>query len=480
MTNPKKKMSASYRAIFILSIFMVFFVLIAGAATKSKSSGLGMWIWGYTAWLMYKRRNADLASFYKVILWFDVIAAGVFVSVLAFSDNDVSRYVGYSVGEAFILFALVISITYGLFKYFTKLSISGDDSFKSNVSDEGILWEQVSEEIKRGERVDSLWARAFSDADGDTNKANARYIKLRVEQLSQTKKSQQTDSVKNIVDLVNTPYTKPKINQKLFVFLIIFVVIIFAVYQFRSPSFLKNSPVSSYLGISLNSSMDEVKYILGSPSEVLYEDKLPFKLEDGTTIDWALVQATKEEISIKKGVNNFYYWQFNLPEYRIDVSFDPSLKKVKSIGCYVSDSTTTIPKECGVLKLNIKDDESIITEKLGPPSKEEFSGVTKTIFYKELNLKLHLVKRKLYYIIVGSTDNITSVDSTKPKYDDVGWTQESTGSKEIGPWLNYSPKGTRYCRHSDGIIQRLYPPGVEPNAEKANPFCLGDSTSSLQ
>ena len=180
MENIKPKMTASYRAIFIFSIFMIFFVLIAGAATNSKSSGFGIWIWGYTAWLMFKRRNADLASFYKVILWFDVIAAGVAVSVLAFSDNDVSRYVGYSVGEAFVLFAVVISITYGLFNYFTNLSISGDNSLKPNVIDEGILWEQVSEEMKKGERVDSLWTRAFSDADGDTNKANARYIKLRV------------------------------------------------------------------------------------------------------------------------------------------------------------------------------------------------------------------------------------------------------------------------------------------------------------
>jgi hypothetical protein len=479
MTNPKPKMSASYKAIFIFSIFMVFFVLVAGAATNSKSSGFGMWIWGYTAWLMFKRRNGDLASFYKVLLWFDIIAAGVAVSVLAFSDKDVSGYLGYSVGEAFILFALVISITYGLFKYFANLSISDDDSLNSNVIDEGIFWEQVSEEIKRGVKVDSLWARAFSEADGDANKANARYIKLRVEQLSQTSKSPKSASFKSIVDSGNSRF-KQKNVKEIFGFLIIVVSIFFAVSQFRSSYFLNKSPVISYLGIGLNSSMDEVKYILGSPSEVLYEDKIPFKLGDGTTIDWALVQATKEEISAKKGVNNFYYWHFNLPEYRIDVSFDPSNKKVNSIGCYVSDSSIAIPKECGVLNLNIKDDESTITEKLGKPSKVEFSGTTKTIFYRDLNLKLHLVKKRLYYIIVGFNENITAVDSANPNYDDVGWTQESTGSKEIGPWLNYSPKGTRYCRYSDGVIHRLYPPGVKPNADKANPFCLGDSTSSPQ
>lgn len=57
-----------------------------------------------------------------------------------------------------------------------------------------------------------------------------------------------------------------------------------------------------------------------------------------------------------------------------------------------------------------------------------------------------------------------------------GWTQESTNSTEAGPWLRYDPPGTRYCRNADGTIQRIYPPGLRPNAQQANPFCLHDST----
>ena len=100
-------------------------------------------------------------------------------------------------------------------------------------------------------------------------------------------------------------------------------------------------------------------------------------------------------------------------------------------------------------------------------------------FYPEFRKDIEFCKTNLNNL-VGNFQSSSAVESTKPTYGDVGWTQESTGSKEIGPWLNYSPKGTRYCRYSDGIIQRLYPPGVKPNAEKANPFCLGDSTSSPQ
>lgn len=68
---------------------------------------------------------------------------------------------------------------------------------------------------------------------------------------------------------------------------------------------------------------------------------------------------------------------------------------------------------------------------------------------------------------------------SRPTLDSKGWTQESTGSTEIGPWLNYSPPGTRYCRYADRTIQRLYPPGVRPNLTEANPFCLGDSSESV-
>ena len=66
-----------------------------------------------------------------------------------------------------------------------------------------------------------------------------------------------------------------------------------------------------------------------------------------------------------------------------------------------------------------------------------------------------------------------------PPYDSKGWTQESTRTTEAGPWLNYDPPGTRYYRHYKRIIYRVYPPGVRPDAEPANPFGLGDSKAEV-
>lgn len=212
MTVAKTKMSASYKAIFILSIFMVFFVILAGVATNSKTSGFGMWIWGYTAWLMYKRRNADLVSFYKLLLWFYVIAAGVAVALLMFSDSDVSRYVGYTAIEAVLLFVFVISLTYGLYKYFRSLESNPTSSVSSDVAD-STIWDQVSEEVKSGKRVDSLWTRAFSESDGDLNKANARYIKLRFDQIKLESRASSSPS-----NISTSPNESTKVKLTIFDF----------------------------------------------------------------------------------------------------------------------------------------------------------------------------------------------------------------------------------------------------------------------
>lgn len=84
---------------------------------------------------------------------------------------------------------------------------------------------------------------------------------------------------------------------------------------------------------------------------------------------------------------------------------------------------------------------------------------------------------------IPSNQTTTSTSSSNrsqypkpPELNSEGWTQESTGSNISGPWLDYDPPGTRYSRMADGTIYRLFPPGVRPNAEKANPFGLDVST----
>lgn len=482
MSFNKVLMSTSYKVVFVLSIVMIFVVIIGGIISGYKSFGFGIFYWTYIVLLMYKRDILGLISFQKIILWIQGIAFFIALAVLLLSDTDASRFV--DINPLDLLFVAIFSsgITYFLYKFFLTQIRTNAEINVSNVESslkDSALWEQVSEELKSGKKIDSLWTRAFSDADGDGSKANARYIKLRIHQLSESHHSNISDSRDRLVprDIVRSSNGKHSIIIGIFLSLLVVSVLIF--YKSKFSFLMENSPVISYLGITLNSSMDEIKYSFGVPSEVFYKDNVPFTLADGTILTDSLTLATKEDILANKGVNNFFFWQYNYPEYRVDISFDTNLRKVNSIGCYVSNSSKNVPKECDILNVKINDDENKILEKLGQPQKEEINHVTKTLYYSHLNLKLFFEKRHLYYIVIGNSNNtLSSSVFTKPSYDDVGWTQESTGSKEIGPWLKYSPPSTRYCRYSDGTIQRLYPPGIKPNAEKANPFCLGNSTSS--
>lgn len=231
------KMSASYKAIFILSIFMVFFVLIAGALSQSKSSGFGVWIWGYTVWLMYKRRTSDLVTFYKGILWVYFIAGFVAIGTLAISNNEVSRIVGYTAFEVLFLFILIILLTYGLYRYFYNLSLNTETYTFIDANSDTQLWEQVSDEIKSGNRVDSLWVRVFSETEGDVNKANARYIKLRAEQIKQEKRDLKSKTQLNS-EVINLNLYK-KINLLNIVPVLISLIFILSILYLIKPNIFK-------------------------------------------------------------------------------------------------------------------------------------------------------------------------------------------------------------------------------------------------
>jgi hypothetical protein len=60
--------------------------------------------------------------------------------------------------------------------------------------------------------------------------------------------------------------------------------------------------------------------------------------------------------------------------------------------------------------------------------------------------------------------------STTRQHASEGWTQIDIRKAD-----NKIPVGTRFCVTSDGQIILLYPPGVKPKAEEANPYCFNHS-----
>ena len=88
---------------------------------------------------------------------------------------------------------------------------------------------------------------------------------------------------------------------------------------------------TTYEGISLGASMDEVKYILGFPSYVLHPIEDLSKGKGKPMM--AQMQATDKEIqNSSNGVDDFFDWQYDKDIKRIDIGFDVATRRVKSIG----------------------------------------------------------------------------------------------------------------------------------------------------
>jgi hypothetical protein len=119
MNDVKIPMSNSYKAVFIFSIFMIFFVTIMGAASGSKGgSGFGVFVWGYTAWLMYKRNNKDLIYLYKFLLWIEGIGCSIVAAIFTFSESEIISTV--EIVGLFVTAAITMGMSYGLYKFFQR------------------------------------------------------------------------------------------------------------------------------------------------------------------------------------------------------------------------------------------------------------------------------------------------------------------------------------------------------------------------
>lgn len=202
MYSAKTSMSISYKAVFTLSILMIFLVIIGGAISGSKSVGFGIWYWGYIAWKMYRRDNDSLISLQKIMLWFQSVAFSIALVVLLFSDSDVRRNVDVTPIGLIFFAAFSMSVTFLLYKFFKqKKSASTTSSIAISSLIEDKFWEQASRELESN-RHEATWARAYSNAEGDESKAKALYLNYRALALNAN------ESVNRIV--ANTEYSSAK------------------------------------------------------------------------------------------------------------------------------------------------------------------------------------------------------------------------------------------------------------------------------
>jgi len=224
MSSTKMPMSTSYKAVFALSILMIFVVIIGGAMSGSKSVGFGIWYWSYTAWKMYKRDNDALVSLQKIMLWFEAVAFSIALAVLLFSDSDVTRYVGVTPIGLTVIAAISIGITYSLYRYFQRqLRISNGSIFVPVSVDKASdkHWEQASKELD-SVRHEATWAKSVSAAEGDEAKARAFYLKMRAMALQNIENEANMDVANKGVGTASKNSEAPNSNLKR-------VIVVFAV-----------------------------------------------------------------------------------------------------------------------------------------------------------------------------------------------------------------------------------------------------------
>lgn len=186
MESIKPPMTGAYKFIFIFSILMSILCLFGGIATQSKGS-LGVLLWGYAAWLMYGRKNSSLVTLFKTLMWFEIIA-GV-VGILFMLTLGTSEMVGISIFAYAILISIGATVSYFLLEFFKKQTSDPLNAKKSSSAtdisnvNEPKYWEQALDEFNSAERNKSLWAKSFSECEGDENKAKAKYLSIRFNEL---------------------------------------------------------------------------------------------------------------------------------------------------------------------------------------------------------------------------------------------------------------------------------------------------------
>lgn len=106
--------------------------------------------------------------------------------------------------------------------------------------DEDTIYEQVMLEIEEDRKVKSTWAKALAQSDGDREKTEALYIKLRVQNIIDTAKERKLknfESEKNIIKIDSTEIKEDKKSENketeskrdllIFGFMLLIIVVIF-------------------------------------------------------------------------------------------------------------------------------------------------------------------------------------------------------------------------------------------------------------
>ncbi len=167
--------------------------------------------------------------------------------------------------------------------------------------------------------------------------------------------------------------------------------------------------VTSYQGISLGDTKDQVVSALGVPAQVLFPPrKQDLILENKVIIpdvEISTVALKKEIDENPKKEKGFDYWEYERAGHRLFINFYPGSDKVNLISCYVFDNTKIDYKTCSLGEIKVLDSEEQVVNKLGNPDASETKGAVKIISYSKLNVVISLEKNSVFNIQVKKITN---------------------------------------------------------------------------
>lgn len=153
----------------------VFFILANGLWRNRKTAAQnGRWIGAFLSALAifntpypYNANNADILFQMALLgtIWF---------------------VIGFAIGYAWKYFKIGKSYTPNVVETNTLLASTEESSLSTSNNEESI-WEDVYKEFESDKRQLGLWAKCFTEADGNENVAKSQYIKQRVEQIKNQK-----------------------------------------------------------------------------------------------------------------------------------------------------------------------------------------------------------------------------------------------------------------------------------------------------
>lgn len=188
---------------------MMFLVTLVVADINGTKNSIYMYVWIMVGYFAYKGDLARINKWMLALIWINVLV--MFMVAIFMDDKSMSNIqrgwssrVSMLVGVCIMLVPKIILYFYtnNLMNNFQKSANSSKDNVemlmtKAKVevknmkttsinavdNNENKFWEMAVYELNNNTRNEAVWARLFSETDGDENKTKARYLKYRVDEL---------------------------------------------------------------------------------------------------------------------------------------------------------------------------------------------------------------------------------------------------------------------------------------------------------